>query len=93
MTQDHLPIEVIHAQLREYVNILLNHPQKHFQSVTLAQHDTHTRQVISHVCRCIEIAYVLVGEPAPSGLLTHVIGCAKALSIDFIEQGWGKALH
>ena len=93
MTQDHLSIEVINAQLGEYVNILFNHPQKHFWPVTLTQHDTHARWIISHVCRCKEITYVFIGEPAPSGLLTHIVGHAKALSIDFIEQGWDKALH
>ena len=93
MTQDHLSIEVVNAQLGVYVNILLNHPQKCFWPVTLVQHDVHARQVISHVCRHEEIAYVFIGEPVPSGLLTHVVGSAKALAIDFIEQGWDKALH
>ena len=93
MTQDHLSIEVIDTQLGEYVNILLNHPQKHFQPVTLTQHDTCARWVISCVCRCEEITYVFVGEPVPSGLLTHVVAMPEALPIDFIEQGWDKALH
>ena len=73
MTQDHLSIEVIDMQLGEYVNILFNHPQKHFWLVTLTQHDTCTRQIISHVHGCEEVAYVFIGEPAPSGLLTHVL--------------------
>ena len=93
MTQDHLSIEVIDAQLEEYLNILFNHPQKHFWLVTLAQHDTHTRQIISRVHRHEEVTYVFIGEPVPSGLLTHVMGHTKALSINFIKQGWDKALH
>ena len=82
MTQDHLSIEVIDTQLGEHVNILFNHPQKHVRPVTLAQHDTCTRWVICCVCRHIEIAYVFVGEQAPSGLLTRIVGHAKVLLID-----------
>ena len=70
MTQDHLSIEVVDVQLREYVNILLNHPQKHFWLVTLMPQDTHARgfaggSIIFCVCRCEEVAYVFIGKPVP----------------------------
>ena len=32
-----------------------------------------------------EVAYVLVSQPAPGGLLTHVIGHAKVLLINFMK--------
>ena len=76
---------VINMQVEEYESVLLEHPQKHFWLVTLEQGNARARQIIPCVCGHVEVAYVLVSQPAPGGLLSCIIGHAKALPIDFMK--------
>ena len=76
----HDPRPIVHcghrcSQLGEYESILFNHPQKHFWPVTLVQDDAHVPGGSSLMYMQAQRShmYVLVGEPAPGGLLTHVV--------------------
>ena len=42
---------------------------------------------------CIEVAYMLGGQPLPHGFLSHVICYAKALPVYLLEEGWCQLLH
>ena len=42
---------------------------------------------------CVEVTYVLGGQPSPCGFLGHVVGHAKVFPVYFEEEGWCKLLH
>ena len=41
----------------------------------------------------VEVTYMLGGEPAPGGFLSHIVGHAKMLPLYIMEEGGCQALH
>ena len=88
MAQNHSSILVILAQVAQDECKLLQHPQKHLGSVSLARRVKHVSGGSSRVyVRCVEVTYILGGQPSPSGFLGHIIGHAEVLSVYLEEEG------